>query len=281
MKLKQRLALGLINRKIKFYAAFSKKKAAKEAFKFLCTPLAPEQRDTPLIYRQGKPAKFMIDGYKIRGHKWNHPKDNRVLIIHGFSSASYKFDKYVISLINKGYEVIAFDALAHGKSEGKTVNILQYRDMIKKAIYKFGPINKFIAHSFGGLALCLALEDIEHDENTNVVLLSPATETSTAIDYAFAMINLKDRRIRNEVDNLIFDLSGNSPEWFSIKRAMPNIKANILWIHDEDDHVTPIKDVVKVQEKKFPNIEFMFTNGLGHNNIYHDPKVKDAVTNFL
>jgi pimeloyl-ACP methyl ester carboxylesterase len=281
MKLRQRLAIGLFRLKIKFYASFSKQEAARECFKMFCTPENFPLKETPLIYRQAKRAKFMVDGKKIRGHRWSHPKDDRVLILHGFSSAAYKFDKYIISMMNKGYEVVAFDAPAHGQSEGKTLNAVQYKEMIKKAIYKFGPFNKFIAHSFGCLALSLALEEIEHDENTRVVFISAATETSSSLDYAFKALNLDDKKIRTEIDNIIYDITGNDPDWFSIKRAMPGIKAKILWIHDEDDRVTPYKDVERVREKNFPNIEFMITNGFGHQKIYHEKEVKDAITNFL
>jgi pimeloyl-ACP methyl ester carboxylesterase len=281
MKLMQRLAIGLFKQKIKFYASFSKREAARECFKMFCTPENDPLKETPLIYRQAKRAKFMIDGKKIRGHRWNHPKDDRVLILHGFSSAAHKFDKYIVTMMNKGYEVVAFDAIAHGESEGKTINAIEYKEMIKKAIYKFGPFNKYIAHSFGCLALTLALEEVDHDENTRIAFISAATETTSALDYAYKALNLDDKKIRDEIDNVIYEITGNQPEWFSIKRAMPNIKAKILWVHDEDDRVTPYKDVLKVQEKHFPNIEFMITNGLGHQKIYHEKDVKDAITKFL
>ncbi len=281
MKIMQRLALSLFRRKIKFYAAFSKRKAAKECFKYFCTPENSSLKETPLIYRQAKRAKFLFDGKKIRGHRWNHPKDDRVLILHGFSSSAYKFDKYIIAMMNKGYEVAAFDALAHGKSEGHTLNVVEYKEMIKKIIYKFGPFNKFIAHSFGCLALALALEEVDHDENTRVAFIAAATEISSTIDYAYKLASLNDKRIRDEIDNVIYEATGNDTAWFSIKRAMHGIKAKILWVHDEDDKVTPFKDVKKVQEKNFPNIEFMITNGLGHQKIYLEKDVKDAITKFL
>jgi pimeloyl-ACP methyl ester carboxylesterase len=281
MKLRQRIAIGLLKRKIKFYALFSKKKAAKVAFKAFCTPDAPPPKISPIIYQQSKRVKFMLDGKKIRGHRWNHPQDNKVLILHGFSSAAYKFDKYVISLINKGYEVIAFDAPAHGRSQGRTTNAVEYKEMIKKVIYKFGPINKFLAHSFGGIALSLALEEMEHDENTRVALIAPVTETKTSIDIALKTLHIRDKKIRKEIDTIIHELSGNPTEWFSIRRALLNISAKILWVHDEDDHVTPLRDVLKVQEKHFPNVEFVFTKGLGHHNIYTDNVIKSNVTEFL
>jgi alpha-beta hydrolase superfamily lysophospholipase len=63
-------------------------------------------------------------------------------------------------LVKKGYEVIAFDAPAHGDSSGKTANAFQYRDAIKAVYEKFGPMHSFIAHSFGGLALSLFMEEL-------------------------------------------------------------------------------------------------------------------------
>ena len=81
-------------------------------------------------------------------------------------------------LENKGYEVLAFDAPAHGDSEGSTVNAIEYSEMIKKVIELYGPVEAFIAHSFGGIAISLALEQIPHDANTKIVFIAPATETT-------------------------------------------------------------------------------------------------------
>ena len=62
---------------------------------------------------------------------------------------------------------------------------------------------------------------------------------------------------------------------------MENIKATILWIHDEDDDITPLKDALKVKEQNFKNIEFVITKGLGHRKIYRDSNIKNMVVNFL
>ena len=153
--------------------------------------------------------------------------------------------------------------------------------MIQQVVSLYGPINGFLAHSFGGIALSLALEKTAHDENTKIVFIAPATETSTAIDSAFKMLQIDDDAIRQEFDNIIFEKSGHPTEWFSIKRAMKNIKASILWIHDEDDDVTPLKDALLVKEEGFSNIQFVITKGLGHRKIYRDNTIKNKVIEFL
>jgi alpha-beta hydrolase superfamily lysophospholipase len=145
----------------------------------------------------------------------------------------------------------------------------------------YGPVNGFIAHSFGGIALSLAMEKIPHDENTRIVFIAPATETTTAIDSAFKLLQINDKVIRAEFDQIIFEKGGYPVKWYSIKRAMKNIAANILWIHDEDDDVTPFADALKVKEVGFKNIEFIITKGLGHRNIYRNKSVQKKVTDFL
>lgn len=59
------------------------------------------------------------------------------------------------------------------------------------------------------------------------------------------------------------------------------MKAKVLWIHDEKDTVTPLKDALKVKELHLPNIEFLITEGLGHRRIYHDHGVKKEIFDFL
>jgi hypothetical protein len=184
-------------------------------------------------------------------------------------------------LLSKDYEVLAFDAPAHGASEGVTVNAIEYCEMIKKICALYGPIDGFLAHSFGGIAVSLALETIPHNEHTKVVLIAPATETSSAVDGAFEMLGIKNIALRKTFDDIIFEKSGKETAWFSIRRAMNNIKASVLWFHDEDDDVTPLSDALKVKSDNHSNIKFVITKGLGHRKIYRDESVVNAAVKFL
>jgi pimeloyl-ACP methyl ester carboxylesterase len=139
----------------------------------------------------------------------------------------------------------------------------------------------FIAHSFGGLAIALALEALPHDINTKVALIAPATETTTAIESAFNILGIKNEKLKRSLKQVIFEESGKAPAWFSIRRAMNNIKATVLWCHDENDDVTPLADALKVKEDNHPNIRFYITKGLGHRRIYRDAEVKKKIVEFL
>ena len=281
MKLTKIIALNYIRWKFRVLSLVSPRKSAVVAFQLFCTPLEKSKKQTPPVFKFAEPVYELFNGKKLKGYRWNKGQPVKILILHGFASAAHKFHRYVLPLIEKGYEVIAFDAPGHGSSEGSTINALDYKMMIKKVMEHHGPINGFITHSFGGLAVSLALEETPHDENTKVVLIAPATETTTAIDGAFKMLGITNKKVRAEFDKIIFELSGQKPEWFSVNRAMNNIKASVLWIHDEYDDTTPLTDALKIKEKRLPNVEFVITRGLGHTKIYIDQDVMDRVINFL
>jgi pimeloyl-ACP methyl ester carboxylesterase len=280
MKLAQRIALKYIRTKFNLLTSVSKKKAAAKAFELFCTPQHRTKKPLPPLFERAKPIHFIMNGDRVNGWQWNHPSSNKILILHGFESSATSFAKYIEPLITKGYEVLAFDALAHGRSEGKRINALIYKKMIVEIQRIFGPINTFIAHSFGGLALSLAMEETTHDEKCKIVLIAPATETTTAIDSFFKFLRL-DRSLRNEFDKTIVKIGGVSPAWYSVSRAMKHIRAKILWVHDKDDDVTPYSDVIKIKQQQYSNIQFYITEGLGHRKIYRDNKVAQAIMNFL
>jgi pimeloyl-ACP methyl ester carboxylesterase len=92
---------------------------------------------------------------------------------------------------------------------------------------------------------------------------------------------LDDAEVRKEFEEIITQLSGHPVSWFSIHRTLNKIKAKILWLHDKDDRITPLEDVLKIKEENHPNIQFVITKGLGHRRIYRDAKVGKAIVTFL
>ncbi|RYG24844.1 MAG: hypothetical protein EOO01_43100 [Chitinophagaceae bacterium] len=152
--------------------------------------------------------------------------------------------------------------------------------MIHTAIERFGPVEYYIAHSFGGLALMHALETIPDDEIEKVALIAPATETTSAVDRFFRIFGLS-ANVRKHFDELVIKRGGVSAAHFSIRRAINHTKADILWLHDETDKVTPLEDAVKVKEDGHEHLEFVTTTGLGHRRIYKDDAVINRVVQFL
>ena len=281
MKIKQKLTIKYFRTKMKLLSLVSKRTTAEKTFELFCTPFSKKKFPLPPVFSSAELLEYTLNQKKIIGYCWNKGKAKKVLILHGFGSAAHKFHSFVHPLVQKGYEVVAFDAPAHGSSEGNVTNVIEYTQLIELVTEKNGPFDSFIAHSFGGIAVSLAMEKIKHDEKTKIVLIAPATETVTAINGAFKMLQIQNKAIREEFDNIIFERSGKPTSWFSIKRAMNNIKASVLWIHDEDDDITPISDALLVKQDNHSNIQFIVTKGLGHRNIYHSREIKNEIFDFL
>ena len=281
MKLRQKLAATYIRTKFKVLAAVSKNRAAARAYELFCTPQSRTLKNLPAVFKLAEELHFRFQNHKIIGYRWNRGAGRKAMIIHGFESSVVNFDRYVNPLISKGYEVLAVDAPAHGRSSGKKITAPLYRDLIKHVHREYGPVQSFVAHSFGGLAVCMALAEISHDQDFRLALIAPATETRTAIDQFFHFLQLPDQQVRKRFEEIIATLSGHTVSWFSVSRTLKKIKAQVLWLHDKDDKVTPLSDVLRVKEENYLNIQFIITKGLGHRRIYKDAKVGKTIVNFL
>jgi pimeloyl-ACP methyl ester carboxylesterase len=280
MKLAQKIAISLIRAKLNILAVISRPKAAEAAMRIFSTPFRKSGKPMPPVFRKSEKLTFKLDANTIRGHRWNAAGEKKILIVHGFESSSKNFDRYVMPFVKRGCEVFAFDAPAHGGSGGKQVNLLMYVQMLHELHARYGPFDGFLSHSFGGLAVTHFLETVQHDENVRLALIAPATESTSAIDSFFRILQLSTD-IRKEFDDLILTKSGVSPDHYSIRRAIKNIRAKILWFHDEDDELTPIEDALRVKEENHPHIEFVITKGLGHRKIYRENKVVKRVVDFV
>jgi pimeloyl-ACP methyl ester carboxylesterase len=280
MALQKRYLIKYIRTKFAVLSAVSKRKAARAAFHLFCTPQYKNLKPLPASFEKAEKLEFSLGNDKIRGYRWNPQALKKILILHGFESSVVNFDRYVGPLVKKGYQVLAFDAPAHGKSTGKEVNVLMYKDMIEHIYGSYGPIDAFLSHSFGGLAVSLFLETLPDNENKKVVLIAPAMETKTAAEHFFKLLNL-DAEVRKEFDAYLTRLGGNKPEWYSILRASEKIKAQVLFLQDKHDEMTPLSDVKPLMEKNYPNFHFIISEGLGHRRIYRDNGSVKAILEFL
>jgi hypothetical protein len=76
-------------------------------------------------------------------------------------------------------------------------------------------------------------------------------------------------------------MGGHPAEWYSVYRAIKHVKAQILWLHDEDDQQTPLSDALKVKNENLPTVTFIITKGLGHSRIYRDDETVKRIIDFL
>ena len=280
----ERIYLQYLRTKFKTISKLAPATAGRMAFELFCTPYPKyKKRKAPAIFHHAtKRTVVLSDQTKIHGFEWLPSKSNdqTVLIAHGYASYTYKFEHDIAPLLKMGYRVLAFDAPAHGQSEGKHIHVVVYQEAIQKIMEQAGPVNHFIGHSLGALTLSMIAEKIDQADARKFVLIAPATKTTTTFANFFKMMHL------NEVTKAAFlqDVSNRTSytvDHFAADRALANFKGPMLWVHDEKDMVCPYEDIIHFKENAPSNIKFLITNGLGHNKVYKTAEVMDQIMSFL
>ncbi len=282
MKLIQRIVLKYYRIKFKALDWISRSKAAEEAFELFCTPYSKRRSYTvPDVFKNSKKLSFKLHHFDIRGFCWRPGKPNgcKVLICHGFDSNSYKFDRYIQPLLQHGFEVFAFDAPAHGVSTGKTITALLYRDMLLKANADYGPFDAVLAHSFGGIAIALAIETSKMEHLKRLVLIAPATETTRSLNDFCRYLSIGDE-IKKEMEKMIVKIEGHPSSWYSVARIIQSVRIPALWLHDKGDTITPFEDMEFLTQLNLPYVKFVITEGLGH-SLYREDKVAEQILEFI
>lgn len=258
----------------------SPKTAANLALKLFITPRKRTRVPLPEIFFKAELLPLHFNGFALEGFRFNKGGQKKLLVIHGFESSVMNFSSYIQTFVKNGMEIIAVNAQAHGNSEGTTIILPEYMALLEKIEKDFGPFDCYMAHSFGGLALAHLLEKIPDTIGRKAVFIAPATETTSAIEGFFKLMRLNSA-IRGYFDQIILKKGGIPPAYFSIRRAAHNIQARILWLHDENDRITPLADALKVKADAHPNIEFHITQGLGHRKIYRDKVIAAKIIDYL
>ncbi|MCH8873690.1 alpha/beta fold hydrolase [candidate division KSB1 bacterium] len=88
-------------------------------------------------------------------------KGPSVLLVHDWGGCGAQMASLAQPLVKAGYQVITFDALAHGDSPGKQTDLSEIVGIIKDIETKFNGFHAIIAHSYGALAAGIAGDVVE------------------------------------------------------------------------------------------------------------------------
>ncbi len=280
----ERIYLQYLRTKFKTLSKLAPATAGRMAFDLFCTPYPKyKKRKAPAIFNHAQASKVQLkDQTTIHGFEWipTQPNGQTVLIAHGYASFAYKFEHYIGPLLKMGYRVLAYDAPGHGQSQGKHINVVVYQEAIQQIMQQAGPVDHFIGHSLGALTLAMIAEEIDQPSHRKFVLIAPATKTTTTFANFFTMMHF-NQVTRNAFMDEVTSRTHHTIEHFAADRALANYTGPLLWVHDENDLVCPYLDLTDFQKNAPLNIEFLITNGLGHNKVYKTAEVMDQIMAFL
>ncbi len=205
---------------------------------------------------------FQFMKKKIRIYEWKGGAKKAVLL-HGWESRATALRVVVPELLSNGYSVYGIDAPAHGESEGRNTNVVDYASVINEAAGKFGPFDLAVTHSFGGLAISFALVENKGFYVPKVAMFAQPATTKFALQGLYRLLHL-EHRLQLKVEEKILESTGFSVEQLSVSHLSTQFKnVNGLLFHDEKDNLVPLHTAVDVVNQ-WKISHLYVTHGLGH-----------------
>ena len=148
----QKLIPKLIGFYLNILVWFSPKKAAYKAFlvftKVRKGRVLPNQK---AFLDQAKLEVLSLDKNEIQVYNWSGNKET-VVLVHGWESNTWRWHKLIETLQQADYNIIAFDAPAHGYSSGDMLHVPLYAETVQQVLNKYKPTT-VIGHSMGGMTV--------------------------------------------------------------------------------------------------------------------------------
>ena len=219
-----------------------------------------------------KPINKTINCYHWRG------EGPKILLVHGWSGRASNMFKIIQKLKQNNFDVYAFDAPAHGKSNGSNTNLPEFISCIESLALKLSPIYALVGHSLGGFAsVYCAAKKIKLDK---IVLLCPVNNIYQLFETFFNYARLKVKT-RELMINYFFEKTGiKINNELASEKLVKQINSKVLLIHDQSDKQLSILDSKRIK-KNIVNGTFYFTKGLGHSRLLRNDKVVKKIISFL
>ncbi len=217
-------------------------------------------------------------GQQVRAYGWHLDTGRpRVLLAHGWAGHSLQFAALVASLIEAGYEVVAFDQPAHGASSGDAVTLPEFARTVQYVADTLGPFHAVIGHSPGGAATAFALS--RGLEAKRAVLIAAPADAEAEI-RRFARFLRIPEGVRAEMQRTIEKQEGVRMTELRARAVAPRINVPALLIHDaQDREVSP--DCALEYAAGWRDSRLFTTRGLGHVRILRDAGVIAEVIRFI
>ncbi len=266
----------ILGKYILFLFFFSKKKALNKAYVLFCTPrkgkILPEQED---FLEDAEDEIVRIENYKIQTYRWPNLGET-ILLIHGWESNAHRWKTLIQKLHNQGYNVIAFDAPAHGNSSGKILNIPLYTKCLQKIVELYRP-NHLLGHSVGGMTTIFHQYTYPNSEIDKLIVLAPPGELARIMSGYQELLQLSPKFMKS-LDQYFKDMHGYYFKEFSAAYFVKENTHKGLLIHDKHDDIAPYKEAEAIS-KNWNGVQFISTTGFGHSLFFDE--VDALILDFL
>jgi pimeloyl-ACP methyl ester carboxylesterase len=271
------------------------------------SPAVAAELAFPLFVSTGRPARvrdherathesarsqhLTVDGKSVQIYTWGNGA-SVVLLVHGWGSRGSRFATLVRDLRAEGRTVVSFDAPGHGESGGRRTHALEYARVIAALQARFGGFDAVVGHSFGLLAILVALE---RGVTTRSVIGIAGVSRGDSLFELFGsvaglspearsrLITVFARRVLRHTD-MEAPVGGAPLSRFNFTRRP--LEVPLLLVHDPADAETSVEQsrllhAANQGQTGGAHAELAEFAKLGHSRILDDGAVLDRVLAFI
>ena len=201
-----------------------------------------------------------------------------VLLVHGWHGRGPQLGAFAAPLVAAGYQVVAFDAPAHGRTPGHATDLPEVSEALMIVADAFPPLHGVIAHSFG--VACTLYAVARGLAPQRIVGISAPSDIDFLMDSFAARLAVPDAAMA--VHRRLLEARFGTDLWqrFSPNDIARRLDVPALLVHDDEDHDVPVHQGATLA-RAWRHAEFVQTHGLGHRRILRDPQVVARAVAFM
>jgi alpha-beta hydrolase superfamily lysophospholipase len=201
---------------------------------------------------------------------------------HSWGGRATQLAAFVPELTKRGFRVVAFDAPAHGASEGRQTDMMEYSSAVAEVARHFAPVHGLIGHSFGAGNALFSWRRF-HFPVERVALIGCFSNAVWITERFGELVGIPQPVIA-AMRATLERRHGGELRWDSldIGEMAREFPGAILAVHDRDDAEIPYFHAEQVLSTSGrPASSLVTTSGLGHRRIVRDAGVVKAVGEFF
>jgi pimeloyl-ACP methyl ester carboxylesterase len=238
---------------------------------------APEQ----VLLDQATLLSVPFDDININAFYWG--EGPTVMLVHGWGGCGLQLSEFIQPLLNAGYRVLAFDAPAHGSTEGIQTNGFELAQAIATVANYYTAklhqsIHSIIAHSLGATSTTLALS--KGLQTNRVVYLGAVCWLSNVLTVFAKRAKFSDQ-IETALRHFFLEKFGQDV-WlrYGVEETALNLKIPVALFHDLRDREVAFTESEAIA-RIWDGAKLIKTEGLGHRRILRDEQVIQQAVDFI
>lgn len=219
-------------------------------------------------------------GEKVACYHWKPTTTKtrgRILLCHGWEGYALNFAALIGKARDAGWEIFAFDHLAHANSGGKHSGLPIALSTLLAVSEHVGKVDVLIGHSLGAAAVAWASAN-KKIQARRVVLLAPFYDT-LQLTRMWAKAHFLTEEIRAGMQKALEKTSDLAMHDFLPPALAPLFTMPVLIIHDKKDPVTSYKHSQSLQNLS-SKIKLVTAKDTGHVRLLADEDYVRQVIRF-